>query len=95
MAISHTTVAAASSCWAERYLDLALACRPEPAISITIGLTRAVAAYAKEDPAGGLAIPEATARSSCRRRALLPSPTLAIRPASMRLVRMGVFTRLG
>jgi LuxR family maltose regulon positive regulatory protein len=41
---------------AERYLDLALACRPEPAISITIGLTRAVAAYAKGDPAGGLAI---------------------------------------
>jgi LuxR family transcriptional regulator, maltose regulon positive regulatory protein len=41
---------------AERYLDLAMACRPEPAISLTIGLTRAVAAYAKGDPAAGLAI---------------------------------------
>jgi LuxR family transcriptional regulator, maltose regulon positive regulatory protein len=41
---------------AERYLDLAVACRPEPAISGTIGLTRAVAAYAKGDPAAGLEI---------------------------------------
>jgi LuxR family transcriptional regulator, maltose regulon positive regulatory protein len=39
---------------AERYLDLAMASRPEPAISLTIGLTRAVAAYAKGDPAAGL-----------------------------------------
>jgi LuxR family transcriptional regulator, maltose regulon positive regulatory protein len=41
---------------AERYLDLAVACRPEPTISLTIGLTRAVAAYAKGDPAAGLEI---------------------------------------
>jgi LuxR family transcriptional regulator, maltose regulon positive regulatory protein len=41
---------------AERYLDLAMACRPEPAISLTIGLTRAVAAHAKGEPAAGLAI---------------------------------------
>jgi len=41
---------------AERYLDLAMACRPEPAISGTIGLTRAVAARAKGEPAAGLAI---------------------------------------
>jgi LuxR family maltose regulon positive regulatory protein len=41
---------------AERYLDLAMACRPEPAISLTIGLTRAVAARAKGEPAAGLAI---------------------------------------
>jgi LuxR family transcriptional regulator, maltose regulon positive regulatory protein len=41
---------------AERYLDLAMACRPEPAIGLTVGLTRAVAAHAKGDPAGGLAI---------------------------------------
>src|SRR5215216_1655998 len=41
---------------AERYLDLAMACRPEPAISLTIGLTRAVAARAKGEPATGLAI---------------------------------------
>jgi LuxR family maltose regulon positive regulatory protein len=41
---------------AERYLDLAMACRPEPAISLTIGLTRAVAAHAKGDPAAGLEI---------------------------------------
>src|SRR5215213_363119 len=41
---------------AERYLDLAMACRPEPAISGTIGLTRAVAALAKGEPATGLAI---------------------------------------
>jgi LuxR family maltose regulon positive regulatory protein len=41
---------------AERYLDLAMACRPEPAISLTIGLTRAVVAHAKGDAAAGLAI---------------------------------------
>jgi LuxR family maltose regulon positive regulatory protein len=41
---------------AERYLDLSMACRPEPAISGTIGLTRAVAAHAKGEPAVGLAI---------------------------------------
>jgi LuxR family maltose regulon positive regulatory protein len=41
---------------AERYLDLAMACRPEPAISLTIGLTRAVVAHAKGEPAAGLAI---------------------------------------
>jgi LuxR family maltose regulon positive regulatory protein len=41
---------------AEEYLDLAMACRPEPAISLTIGLTRAVAAHAKGEPAAGLAI---------------------------------------
>jgi len=41
---------------AERYLDLAMACRPEPAISLTIGLTRAVMAHAKGEPAAGLAI---------------------------------------
>jgi LuxR family maltose regulon positive regulatory protein len=41
---------------AERYLDLAMACRPEPAISGTIGLTRAVAARARGEPAAGLAI---------------------------------------
>jgi LuxR family maltose regulon positive regulatory protein len=41
---------------AERYLDLAMACRPEPAISLTIGLTRAVIAHAKGDPAAGLTI---------------------------------------
>jgi LuxR family transcriptional regulator, maltose regulon positive regulatory protein len=41
---------------AERYLDLTMACRPEPAISLTIGLTRAVAAHAKGDPAAGLVI---------------------------------------
>jgi LuxR family maltose regulon positive regulatory protein len=41
---------------AERYLDLAMACRPEPAISLTIGLTRAVVAHAKGDPAAGLEI---------------------------------------
>jgi LuxR family transcriptional regulator, maltose regulon positive regulatory protein len=41
---------------AERYLDLAMACRPEPAISLTIGLTRAVVARAKGEPAAGLAI---------------------------------------
>jgi LuxR family maltose regulon positive regulatory protein len=41
---------------AGRYLDLAMACRPEPAISLTIGLTRAVAAHAKGESAAGLAI---------------------------------------
>jgi LuxR family transcriptional regulator, maltose regulon positive regulatory protein len=41
---------------AARYLDLAMACRPEPAISVTIGLTRAAMAHAKGDPAAGLAI---------------------------------------
>jgi LuxR family maltose regulon positive regulatory protein len=41
---------------AERYLDLAMACQPEPAIRLTIGLTRAVAAHAKGEPAAGLAI---------------------------------------
>jgi LuxR family maltose regulon positive regulatory protein len=41
---------------AERYLDLAMACRPEPAISLTIGLTQAVMAHAKGDAAAGLAI---------------------------------------
>jgi LuxR family maltose regulon positive regulatory protein len=41
---------------AERYLDLAMACRPEPAISLTIGLTRAVVAHAKGDPAAGLEV---------------------------------------
>jgi LuxR family maltose regulon positive regulatory protein len=41
---------------AERYLDLAMACRPEPAISLTIGLTRAVVAHANGDPAAGLEI---------------------------------------
>ena len=41
---------------AERYLDLAMACRPEPAVSLTIGLTRAVVAHAKGEPAAGLAI---------------------------------------
>ena len=41
---------------AERYLELAMACRPEPAISLTIGLTRAVVAHAKGEPAAGLAI---------------------------------------
>ena len=33
-----------------------MACRPEPAISLTIGLTRAVVARAKGEPAAGLAI---------------------------------------
>jgi LuxR family transcriptional regulator, maltose regulon positive regulatory protein len=41
---------------AERYLDLAMACRPEPTISLTISLTRAVMAHAKAEPAAGLAI---------------------------------------
>ncbi|MFL6226085.1 MAG: LuxR C-terminal-related transcriptional regulator [Actinomycetes bacterium] len=41
---------------AERYLDLAMACRPEPAITLTIGLTRAVVAHAKGDPAAALEI---------------------------------------
>jgi LuxR family maltose regulon positive regulatory protein len=39
---------------AERYLDLATACRPEPAISVTIALSRAVVTHAKGDPAAGL-----------------------------------------
>ena len=33
-----------------------MACGPEPAISLTIGLTRAVVAHAKGDPAAGLEI---------------------------------------
>ena len=41
---------------AERYLDLAMACRPEPAITLTIGLTRAVVAHANGDPAAALEI---------------------------------------
>jgi LuxR family maltose regulon positive regulatory protein len=41
---------------AERYLDLAMACRPEPAISLTIALTRAVVTHANGDPAAGLEI---------------------------------------
>ena len=41
---------------AERYLDLAMACRPEPAITLTIGLTRAVITHAKGDPAAALEI---------------------------------------
>jgi LuxR family maltose regulon positive regulatory protein len=41
---------------AERYLDLAMACRPEPVITLTIGLTRAVVAHAKGDPAAALEI---------------------------------------
>jgi LuxR family transcriptional regulator, maltose regulon positive regulatory protein len=41
---------------AERYLDLAMGCRPEPTITLTIGLTRAVVAHAKGDPAAGLEI---------------------------------------
>ena len=41
---------------AERYLDLAMACRPEPAISLTIGLTRAVVTHANGDSAAGLEI---------------------------------------
>jgi LuxR family maltose regulon positive regulatory protein len=41
---------------AERYLDLAMACRPEPAITLTIGLTRAVITHANGDPAAALEI---------------------------------------
>ncbi|MFL6105264.1 MAG: LuxR C-terminal-related transcriptional regulator [Actinomycetes bacterium] len=41
---------------AERYLDLAMACRPEPAITLTIGLTRAVVAHANGDPAAALEV---------------------------------------
>jgi LuxR family maltose regulon positive regulatory protein len=39
---------------ADRYLDLGAACRPEPAISVAIGLARAVLSHAKSDPAAGL-----------------------------------------
>ncbi|MFL6187598.1 MAG: AAA family ATPase, partial [Actinomycetes bacterium] len=41
---------------AERYLDLAMGCRPEPTITLTIGLTRAVVAHANGDPAAALEI---------------------------------------
>jgi LuxR family maltose regulon positive regulatory protein len=39
---------------AERYLDLAMASRPEPAIGVTVALTRAAVAHARGDPAAGL-----------------------------------------
>lgn len=39
---------------AQRYLDLAVACRPEPAISVAIALAQAVVSYANGDPAAGL-----------------------------------------
>lgn len=39
---------------AQRYLDLGVACRPEPAISVAIALAQAVVSYAKGDPAAGL-----------------------------------------
>jgi LuxR family transcriptional regulator, maltose regulon positive regulatory protein len=39
---------------AQRYLALGAACRPEPAISVAIALTRAVVFHAKGDPAAGL-----------------------------------------
>jgi LuxR family transcriptional regulator, maltose regulon positive regulatory protein len=41
---------------ADRYLDLGAGCRPEPAISVTIALTRAVVAHARGDAAAGLEI---------------------------------------
>jgi LuxR family transcriptional regulator, maltose regulon positive regulatory protein len=41
---------------AGRHLDLAMACRPEPAISLTIALTRAVVTHANGDPAAALEI---------------------------------------
>lgn len=39
---------------ADRYLDLAVACRPEPAISVAIDLTRAVVSHARGDTPAGL-----------------------------------------
>jgi LuxR family transcriptional regulator, maltose regulon positive regulatory protein len=39
---------------AQRYLDLGVACRPEPAISVAIALAQAVVSHANGDPAAGL-----------------------------------------